>query len=40
MLLLQYCAKVVQTNLVEIPGFPELFEEISLHAIYFLDKSR
>ena len=31
---LQYCAKVMQTNFVEIPGFSWLFEEISLETIF------
>ena len=31
---IQYCAKVMQTNFVEIPGFLELFEEISFHVIF------
>ena len=30
----QYCAKVMQTNFDEIPGFSGLFEEISLETIY------
>ena len=30
---LQYCAKVMQTNFDEIPGFSWLFEEISLETI-------
>ena len=33
-LTIQYCAKVMQTNFVEIPGFSGLFEEILLHAIF------
>ena len=30
----QYCAKELQTNFDEIPGFPWLFEEISLETIF------
>ena len=31
---LQYCAKVMRMNFVEMPGFSELFKEISLQAIF------
>ena len=31
---LQYCAKVMQTNFDEIPGFSWLFEEILLETIF------
>ena len=31
---IQYCAKVMQTNFNEIPGFSGLFEEISLDTIF------
>ena len=31
---IQYCAKVMQTNFDEIPGFSWLFEEISLETIF------
>ena len=31
---LQYCAKVMQTNFDKIPGFSWLFEEISLQTIF------
>ena len=31
MVIIQYCAKVMQTNFDEIPGFLRLFEEISPH---------
>ena len=30
----QYCAKVMQMNFNEIPGFSWLFEEISLETIF------
>ena len=32
--IVQYCAKVMQTNFGEIPGFSWLFEEISLETIF------
>ena len=31
---IQYCAKVMQTNFNEIPGFSWLFEEIALEMIF------